>query len=102
LQEESLPAESVLTIGTQESVGLPGELTETDRRNKLQLETTRTSNTRDYQMVKGKCKNLTNRNQATQQHQNPVLQPQQVLDTPTPRKARLGFKITSQDAGRGF
>jgi hypothetical protein len=36
---------------------------QTQRRNKLQPETARTSNTRDYQMVKGKCKNLTNRNQ---------------------------------------
>jgi hypothetical protein len=36
---------------------------QTHRRNKLQAETARTSNNRDYQMVKGKCKNLTNRNQ---------------------------------------
>jgi hypothetical protein len=35
---------------------------QTYRRNKIQPETTRISNTRDYQMVKGKCKNLTNRN----------------------------------------
>jgi hypothetical protein len=33
------------------------------RRNKLQPETARTSNTRDYQIAKGKCKNLTYRNQ---------------------------------------
>jgi hypothetical protein len=33
------------------------------RRNKLQSETARTSDTRDYQMVKGKRKNLSNRNQ---------------------------------------
>jgi hypothetical protein len=32
------------------------------RRNKLQLETARISNTGDYQMVKGKLNNLTNRN----------------------------------------
>jgi hypothetical protein len=31
--------------------------------NRLQPETARTSNTRDYQMAKGKHKNLTNRNQ---------------------------------------
>jgi hypothetical protein len=36
---------------------------QTDRRNKLQPEIARTSNTRDKQMAKGKCKNLTNRNQ---------------------------------------
>jgi hypothetical protein len=33
------------------------------RRNKLQPETARTPNTRDYQMVKVKCKNLTNGDQ---------------------------------------
>jgi hypothetical protein len=31
LQEESLPAESALTIGTQVRVGLPGVLTEANR-----------------------------------------------------------------------
>jgi hypothetical protein len=35
---------------------------QTHRRNKLQPETARTSSTRDYQMAKGKCKDLTNRN----------------------------------------
>jgi hypothetical protein len=66
MPEESLPVESALTTGTQERVELPGLLTEANqnhRRNKLQPETARTSNTRDYQMAKGKCKNLTNRNQ---------------------------------------
>jgi hypothetical protein len=33
------------------------------RRNKLQPETARTSNSKDYHMVKGKHKNLINRNQ---------------------------------------
>jgi hypothetical protein len=36
---------------------------QTHRRNKLQLETSRISNTRDNKMAKGKCKNVTNRNQ---------------------------------------
>jgi hypothetical protein len=60
-----LPAENALTTGTLERVELPGVLTEANRlrRNKLQPETARTFNTRDYQMVKSKCKNLTNRNQ---------------------------------------
>jgi hypothetical protein len=35
---------------------------QTHRRNKLQPETARTPNTRDYHMVKGKHKNLTNIN----------------------------------------
>ena len=34
-----------------------------NRRNKLHPESARTSNTRDYQMAKGRYKNLTNRNQ---------------------------------------
>jgi hypothetical protein len=51
---------------------LPGEIgspwsantgLQTHRRNKLQPETARTSNTKDKQMVKGKHKKLTNRNQ---------------------------------------
>jgi hypothetical protein len=54
------------------ALDLPGEISsprsadtglKTQRRNKLQPETERTSNTRNYQIVKGKCKNLTNRNQ---------------------------------------
>jgi Tfp pilus assembly PilM family ATPase len=65
LQEESLPAESALTTGTQMIVGLPGVMTEANRitggsssyQNSLNI------NTRDFQMAKGKLKNLTNRNQ---------------------------------------
>jgi hypothetical protein len=48
---------------------------DTHRRNKLQPETARTSNSRDYQMVKGKCKNLSNRNQdysASSEPSNPT------------------------------
>jgi hypothetical protein len=49
----------------QERAGLPGVLAQAYRlrRKNLQSETARTSNTRDYQMAKGKHKNLTNRNQ---------------------------------------
>jgi hypothetical protein len=54
-------------LARREMAGLPGVLTQTclqtHRRNKLQPETATTSNTRDYQMVKGKHKNLNNRNQ---------------------------------------
>jgi hypothetical protein len=66
LQEESLPTESTLTTETQERAGLPGLLTEANknhRRNRLQSETTITTNSRDYQMAKGKQKNLTKGNQ---------------------------------------
>jgi hypothetical protein len=50
-------------------------------------------------MVKGKPKNLTNRNQ--DHHQNPALPPQPVLGTPTHRKARPRFKSISHNDGRG-
>ena len=45
------------------------------RRNRLQTETAITTNTRDYQMVKGKCKNLANRNQdrsPSSEHSTPI------------------------------
>ena len=64
LQEESLPTESDLTTGMQERVSQEcWQRLKNHRSIKLQPETARTSNTRDYHMVKGKQKNLTNRNQ---------------------------------------
>jgi hypothetical protein len=60
-----LPAERTLTTGTQERVGLPRVLTVANKitggtsSSQRQLE----SKTRDFQMTKGKHKNLTNRNQ---------------------------------------
>jgi hypothetical protein len=65
LQEESLPAESLLTTSTQVRVVLPGVLIEANRITEGSSSTkdSLNINTRDYQMVKGKCKNLTNRNQ---------------------------------------
>jgi hypothetical protein len=58
--------QSALTTETQERASLPGLLKEAYRimrgtsSNQRQLQTT---NSREYQMAKGKCKNLTNRNQ---------------------------------------
>jgi hypothetical protein len=66
LQEESLPAESTLTTETQERVRLPGLLIEANRitgGTSSNKKTTITTNSRYYQMVKGKHKNRTNRNQ---------------------------------------
>ena len=61
---------------------------------KSQRETTITTNTRDYQMVKGKPKNLTNRNQdyspSSEPHHN------------TTEKEDSDLKIISHDAGRRF
>jgi hypothetical protein len=48
-------------VSCQERDGLANTGLQTHRRNKFQPETARTFNTRDYQVVKGKCKNLTNR-----------------------------------------
>jgi hypothetical protein len=71
-----LPTKSTLTTGTQERVRIPGVLTEAKelQEDKLQPETARTSNTRDYHKAKGKHKNLTNRNQEHLAH--PVCSPQ--------------------------
>jgi hypothetical protein len=69
----------------------------------FQPETARTSNTRDYQMAKGKCKNLTNRNQDYLASSEPS-----TPNTATPGYpntlgiARFRLKIISHDAGRGF
>jgi hypothetical protein len=72
---------------TQERAGLPGSADtpkttglQAHRRDKLQSETTRPTNTRVNQMVRGKHKNLSNR-KTTWHNQNLVLLPQQVLDT---------------------
>jgi hypothetical protein len=98
-----LPTESTLKTETQERVGLPGVLTEANRitggtssnhrRNKLQPETAITTNSRDYQMVKGKGKNLTNRNQdhsASSESRTPTTANPGYLNTP--EKKDLDFK----------
>jgi hypothetical protein len=94
LQEESLPEESTLKTETQERARLPGLLTKAQnhRRNKLQPETTITNNSRDYQVVKGKDKNLTNRNQDHSPSSDPALPTQPVLDTPTHLKNKTHLK----------
>jgi hypothetical protein len=64
VQEESFPAETALTTGTQERTGLPGVLTEANRitggksSSQRQIEHL----TPDQKMVKGKLNNLTNGN----------------------------------------
>jgi hypothetical protein len=74
------------------------------RRNKLQPKTARTSNTRDNQMAKGKCKNLTNRNQDYLASSEPIyhLSYHRTLVPQNTGKARFGFKIIIHDADRGF
>ena len=74
---------------------------QTHMRDKLQPETARPTNNRDNQMVKGKHKNLTNRNQgylASSEPSSPTTEspgyPQHI------GKARFRFKITSHDADR--
>jgi hypothetical protein len=61
-----LPAESTLTTETQERVEVPGVLTQANRiteKNKLQPATAITNKAREYQLAKGKCNKLINRNQ---------------------------------------
>jgi hypothetical protein len=53
---------------------------QTHRSNKPQPETARSSNKRDYQMVKGNAKILPTETKTTWHHQNPMLPPQEVLD----------------------
>jgi hypothetical protein len=75
----------------QERAGLPGVLTQAyrRRRNKLQPEKTRTSNTRDYQMVKGKHKNPNSRNQDYLANSEP--------SSPTTRRPGYGNTPEKQD-----
>jgi hypothetical protein len=77
LQEESLSEESTLTTKTQKRAGLPGKLTEAKRLKGEtgESETPITTIARDYQMVKGKFKNLTNRNQDRSPSREPALPP---------------------------
>ena len=52
-----------------ERTGLPEVLTcKFAKKDKLQSETVRSTNTRDNQMVRGKGKNIRNRNQVTWYH----------------------------------
>jgi hypothetical protein len=106
LQEESLPAESVLTTGTQERVGFPEVLTEANRitggtnSRQRQLEHLTPDITRRW---KANIRTLLTETKTTQHHQKPVPPPQWVLDIPTHLKSKIQFfKIISQDAGRGF
>jgi hypothetical protein len=83
-----LPEKSILTTETQEIWTLQSadRGKQNHRRNKLQPETVRTSNTRDYQMSKGKLKNLTNKKQNHSASSEPR----------TPNKARPGYPNTPE------
>ena len=59
------------------------------RRNNLQPETARTSNTRDYQMPKGKHKNLTNRSDDHLASSEWSMPTTEGLDTPTHPKTKI-------------
>ena len=90
LQEESLPAESALTTGTQERVGLPGVLTEANRitggtsSSQRQLEHLTPEITR---WQKANVRILLTETKTTQHHQNPALLPQPDLGSPTHPKS---------------
>ena len=86
LQKESLPAESTLTTGTQERVGLPGVLTEANRitggtkSSQTQLEHLMPEIAR---WQKANIRILLTETKTTGHHQNPAFPLQRVLDTPT-------------------
>jgi len=71
-----------------EKAGLPGVLyfirsqARSPQERRAPVRNSKTNYARDNQMARGKHKNLSNRNQVTWHHQNPVLLPQQVLDMP--------------------
>jgi hypothetical protein len=96
LQEESLSAESALTTGTQETVRLPGVLTEDNRNtggtssSQSQLEHITPEITR-WQRANERI--LLTETKTTQHYQNTVLPPQQVLDIPNiPKKQDSDLK----------
>jgi hypothetical protein len=102
LKEESLPAESALTTGTQERVGLPEVLTEANRitggtsSSQRQLEHFTSEITRwqkaNVRILLTETKNI--RTQYAHHSESWIHQ--------HTRKARFEFKIISHDAGRGF
>jgi hypothetical protein len=99
-----LPAESALTTRTQEEVGFPGMLTEANRiiGGTSSSQIAGTSNTRDYQMAKGKCKNLTKSPRPLSIIRTEYSHLSQSWIPQHTQKARLRFKIISHDAGRGL
>jgi len=60
---------------------------QTQRKDKLQSETARPTNTRHKQMLRNKLKNPRNRNQG--KLASSVFSPQQVMDTPTHQKIKI-------------
>jgi hypothetical protein len=92
LPEESLPAANTLTIGTQDRVGLSGVLIEADRitggisSRQRQLEHLTQDITRWW---KANIRILLTEIKTTFYHQNPVLPPKQVLDTPTHLRSKI-------------
>ena len=92
LPEESLPAESALTTGTKERVGLPGVLT---KANRITGETSSSQRQLEHQTpeitrwLKANVRILLTETKTIHHHQNPVLPPQQVLDNPTCPKSKI-------------
>ena len=71
--------------------------------DKPQSETATPANTRDNQMAKGKCKNITNRNQGNMATSEPSSPTTASLGYPnTQEKQDLDLKIASHDGERGF
>jgi hypothetical protein len=70
--------------------------------DKLQLETARASNNRDYQMAKANVRILPTESKTTQHHQDQYFHCSKSWIPKHTWKARFKFKIIFHDAGRGF
>ena len=105
LQEESLPAESTLTTGTQVRVGECRQRLTKSQEDQAPPRDSLNINTRNFQMVKGKRKNLTNRNQehwASSEPSTPTTASPGCPNTPEKQDADLNSYLMSHDGGRRF
>jgi hypothetical protein len=99
-----LPTESALTTETQKRVGLQGVLTEAKKitRGKSSSQRKREHPTTEItRWLKENIRILLTETKTTGHHQNPYTH-HSLSWIPKHKKARLGFKIISHDADRGF
>jgi hypothetical protein len=78
------------------------DTTRDHRSDRLQSETKRAFNSRDNQMAIGKKTNITKRKQGYLTSLNSVISPQQILDSVSHQKSKIGFKINYHEDDRAF
>ena len=94
MPQHSVPGESWSRTGAE--AGFQAHM-----RDNHQPETAKPTNTRDNQIVKGKYRNVTNRNQGNMAPSKLNSPTTTCPEYPyTTEKARFGFKITAHDADR--